>query len=393
MSIVEEFVKNYYVERRNTNSLKWDALEERFGDENLLALWVADMEFKTPECIREDLNKRIEHGVFGYTKLPESYYDAYKKWHKNRYDYEVNKDWIRFAPGIVQAILWVIHAYTKENEAIIIMPPVYYPFANSIRNSKRKLVESPLVEKDGTFKIDFEKFENEIANNDVKLYIHCSPHNPVGRVWTLEEQKRVFEICEKHNVLVLSDEIHQDFTYDKNKQISALSLENGKYNSRLIVANSGSKTFNLASLVHATLLIPDSKIREQFDKYSKKNLGAEPSLLGQIALEAGYREGDNWLNGLKETVIFNYNLLHDTLAQKVPEIIVYPLEGTYLAFVNIEKVLNGKTTKQFIQDECGLAIDFGHWFGEGYNNYIRINLATSPDNMKEAVSRIVENCK
>lgn len=393
MSIVEEFVKNYYVERRNTNSLKWDALEERFGDENLLALWVADMEFKTPECIREDLNKRIEHGVFGYTKLPESYCDAYKKWHKVRYDYEVNKDWIRFAPGIVQAILWVIHAYTKENEAIIIMPPVYYPFANSIRNSKRKLVESPLVEKDGTFKIDFEKFENEIANNDVKLYIHCSPHNPVGRVWTLEEQKRVFEICEKHNVLVLSDEIHQDFTYDKNKQISALSLENGKYNSRLIVANSGSKTFNLASLVHATLLIPDSKIREQFDKYSKKNLGAEPSLLGQIALEAGYREGDNWLNGLKETVIFNYNLLHDTLAQKVPEIIVYPLEGTYLAFVNIEKVLNGKTTKQFIQDECGLAIDFGHWFGEGYNNYIRINLATSPDNMKEAVSRIVENCK
>ena len=393
MSIVEEFVKNYYVERRNTNSLKWDALEERFGDENLLALWVADMEFKTPECIREDLNKRIAHGVFGYTKLPESYCDAYKKWHKDKYDYEVNKDWIRFAPGIVQAILWVIHAYTKENEAIIIMPPVYYPFANSIRNSKRKLVESPLVEKDGTFKIDFEKFENEIANNDVKLYIHCSPHNPVGRVWTLEEQKRVFEICEKHNVLVLSDEIHQDFTYDKNKQISALSLENGKYNSRLIVANSGSKTFNLASLVHATLLIPDSKIREQFDKYSKKNLGAEPSLLGQIALEAGYREGDNWLNGLKETVIFNYNLLHDTLAQKVPEIIVYPLEGTYLAFVNIEKVLNGKTTKQFIQDECGLAIDFGHWFGEGYNNYIRINLATSPDNMKEAVSRIVENCK
>ena len=393
MSIVEEFVKNYYVERRNTNSLKWDALEERFGDENLLALWVADMEFKTPECIREDLNKRIEHGVFGYTKLPESYYDAYKKWHKDKYDYEVNKDWIRFAPGIVQAILWVIHAYTKENEAIIIMPPVYYPFANSIRNSKRKLVESPLVEKDGTFKIDFEKFENEIANNDVKLYIHCSPHNPVGRVWTLEEQKRVFEICEKHNVLVLSDEIHQDFTYDKNKQISALSLENGKYNNRLIVANSGSKTFNLASLVHATLLIPDSKIREQFDKYSKKNLGAEPSLLGQIALEAGYREGDNWLNGLKETVIFNYNLLYDTLAQKVPEIIVYPLEGTYLAFVNIEKVLNGKTTKQFIQDECGLAIDFGRWFGEGYNNYIRINLATSPDNMKEAVSRIVENCK
>ena len=393
MSIVEEFVKNYYVERRNTNSLKWDALEERFGDENLLALWVADMEFKTPECIREDLNKRIEHGVFGYTKLPESYCDAYKKWHKDKYDYEVNKDWIRFAPGIVQAILWVIHAYTKENEAIIIMPPVYYPFANSIRNSKRKLVESPLVEKDGTFKIDFEKFENEIANNDVKLYIHCSPHNPVGRVWTLEEQKRVFEICEKHNVLVLSDEIHQDFTYDKNKQISALSLENGKYNNRLIVANSGSKTFNLASLVHATLLIPDSKIREQFDKYSKKNLGAEPSLLGQIALEAGYREGDNWLNGLKETVIFNYNLLHDTLAQKVPEIIVYPLEGTYLAFVNIEKVLNGKTTKQFIQDECGLAIDFGHWFGEGYNNYIRINLATSPDNMKESVSMIVENCK
>ena len=393
MSRVEEFVNKYYVERRNTNSLKWDALEERFGDKDLLAMWVADMEFKTPDSIREALIERVNHGVFGYTKLPESYYDQYKKWHKQKYNINVEKQWIRFAPGIVQAILWVIHAYTKKDDSVIIMPPVYYPFANSIRNSGRKLVESPLLEENGKFKIDFDTFEKEIRDNNVKLYIHCSPHNPVGRVWTLEEQKRVFEICEKYDVLVLSDEIHQDFTYNNYKQISALALEDGKYNHRLIVANSGSKTFNLASLVHATLLIPDNDIREQFDKFSKENLGAEPSLLGQIALEAGYKDGNNWLEGLKETIQNNYSLLHDTLAEKIPEIKVYPLEGTYLVFLNLEKVLNGKSTKQFIQDECGLAIDFGHWFGKGYNSYVRINLATSPENIKEAVERIVKNCK
>lgn len=392
MSRVEEFVNKYYVERRNTNSLKWDALEERFGDKDLLAMWVADMEFKTPESIREALIERVNHGVFGYTKLPESYYDQYKKWHKQKYDINVEKQWIRFAPGIVQAILWVIHAYTKKDDSVIIMPPVYYPFANSIRNSGRKLVESPLLEENGKFKIDFATFEKEIRDNNVKLYIHCSPHNPVGRVWMLEEQKRVFEICEKYDVLVLSDEIHQDFTYNNHKQISALALEDGKYNHRLIVANSGSKTFNLASLVHATILIPDDTVRKIFDAYKKENLAAEPSLLGQIALEAGYREGHEWLEGLKETVLYNYNLLHDTLAEKVPDIKVYPLEGTYLVLVNLEKVLDGKTTKQFIQDECGLAIDFGHWFGKGYNKYIRINLATSPENVKEAINRIIKNC-
>ena len=324
--------------------------------------------------------------------MPESYYDQYKKWHKQKYDINVEKQWIRFAPGIVQAILWVIHAYTKKEDSVIIMPPVYYPFANSIRNSGRKLVESPLLEENGKFKIDFDTFEKEIRDNNVKLYIHCSPHNPVGRVWTLEEQKRVFEICEKYDVLVLSDEIHQDFTYNNHKQISALALEDGKYNHRLIVANSGSKTFNLASLVHATILIPDDTVRKVFDAYKKENLEAEPSLLGQIALEAGYREGHEWLEGLKETVLYNYNLLHDTLAEKVPEIKVYPLEGTYLVLVNLEKVLDGKTTKQFIQDECGLAIDFGHWFGKGYNKYIRINLATNPENVKEAINRIIKNC-
>ena len=184
MTRVEEFVKKYYVERRNTNSLKWDALEERFGAPELLALWVADMEFKTPECIIKALSERVEHGVFGYTKLPESYYEEYKKWHKQKYDINVEKQWIRFAPGIVQAILWVIHAYTKKEDSVIIMPPVYYPFANSIRNSGRKLVESPLLEENGKFKIDFDTFEKEIRDNNVKLYIHCSPHNPVGRVWT-----------------------------------------------------------------------------------------------------------------------------------------------------------------------------------------------------------------
>lgn len=388
---VEKIVEKYYIERKGTNCLKWDALEERFGDKDLLAMWVADMEFQTPECVREALKKRVEHGVYGYIKLQESYYDEYIKWHKENYNYIVEKEWIRFAPGIVQAILWALHAYTKENDAVVIMPPVYYPFANSIRNSGRKLVEAPLLEKEGKFEIDFATFEKVIKENEVKFYIHCSPHNPVGRVWTLEEQKRVFEICEKYNVLVLSDEIHQDFTYKEHKQISALNLENGKYKNRLIVANSASKSFNLATLAHASLLIADENLRKTFDAFSKAYLGAEPSLLGQVALEAAYKGGKEWLNGMKEVVEYNYSILHDRLAEKLPEVKVYPLEGTYLVFVNLEKILKGRTTKEFIQDSCGLAIDFGEWFGKGYKSYIRINLATSPENVKEAVRRIIEN--
>ncbi|AME09496.1 MULTISPECIES: MalY/PatB family protein [Gemella] len=387
---IEKFVKKYSVERRNTDSLKWDALEEKFGNSNLLALWVADMEFKTPECVRKTLKNRVEHGVFGYTKLSESYYTEYIKWHKERHNYTIEKEWIRFAPGIVQAILWILHAYTKEDDSVVIMPPVYYPFSLMIKNSKRKLVEANLLEKNGKFKIDFETFEKVIKENNVKLYIHCSPHNPIGRVWTLEEQMRVFEICEKYNVLVLSDEIHQDFVYKPHKQIATLSLENGKYIDRLIVANSGSKSFNLASLCHSSIIIADETLRKRFDDFGKKYLAVESSYLGQIALESAYREGKEWLENLKEVIEYNYKMLYNEFKKYLPTVTVYPLEGTYLAFVNLKSILNGRTIKEFIQDECSLAIDYGEWFGKNYKEYIRINLATTPENIKEAISRIIE---
>ncbi|ERK59839.1 putative hemolysin [Gemella bergeri ATCC 700627] len=387
---IEKFVKKYSVERQNTDSLKWDALEEKFGNPNLLALWVADMEFKTPECVRETLKNRVEHGVFGYTKLSESYYTEYIKWHKERHNYTIEKEWIRFSPGIVQAILWILHAYTKEDDSVVIMPPVYYPFSLMIKNSKRRLVEVNLLEKNGKFEIDFETFEKVIKENNVKLYIHCSPHNPVGRVWTLEEQIRVFEICEKYNVLILSDEIHQDFVYKPHKQIATLSLENGKYTNRLIVANSGSKSFNLASLCHSSIIIADETLRKKFDNFSKKYLAAEPSYLGQIALESAYRGGKEWLENLKEVIEYNYKMLYNEFKKYLPTVTVYPLEGTYLAFVNLKSILNGRTTKEFIQDECSLAIDYGEWFGKNYKEYIRINLATTPENIKEAISRIIE---
>lgn len=386
---MQKFVDMYSVERKNTRCLKWDALEERFGDPNLVAMWVADMEFKAPKAVSEALVERAEHGVFGYSVTPDSYYEAYFNWQQKRHGIHLEKEWIRFSTGVVQELYNLVNIFTEEEDAVIIITPVYYPFHNAIRDANRKLVRSELINEDGKYRIDFDDFEKQIAENNVKLFILCSPHNPVGRVWSEEELETVLEICKKHHVFVIADEIHQDIMLGKRKFISALNVKNRTYRDNLVVVTAPSKTFNLACLLNAHTIIPDEKIREKYDQGIKTINQTEKSLMGQIAAEAAYTHGEEWLESLLEVIRHNFNYLKNELEKHAPKAIVTELEGTYLAWIDLRPYVNCEETKEFIQDKCGLAIDFGEWFSDKCKGFVRLNMATDPKLVELGTQRVI----
>lgn len=387
---IEEFVNEYYIDRRDTQSLKWDLLQERFGQADLLPLWVADMDFKVSPAITQALADRVQHAVYGYSYADSTYYQALSQWLSQHYHFDIEKDWVRFSTGVVQAIYHLIHAYTERNDAVIIQTPVYYPFANAVRDSGRQLVNVDLRNDNGYFTIDYDRFEEAIVQHQVKLYLHCSPHNPVGRVWAEEESVRLLEICRKHKVLVISDEIHQDFTYGQ-QHIPTAILKDGKYKDQTITLNSASKSFNIAGLTHCHIIISEPSLRQQYDTFAKTIIQTEVNLMGMLATEAAFQAGQAWLDGVKEVIYHNYQALLAAFQERAPEVIVSPLEGSYLVFIDLRPVLEPSEVKSFIQGRCGLAVDYGEWFGENYVGFLRLNLATKPDLIQQAVNKIIDN--
>lgn len=386
----QEFLKEYLVDRKNTNSLKWDALDVRYGDPDLISMWVADMEIKSPKEIIEALKNRCEHGVFGYSYASDEYYSALISWLKEKYNFNIEKDWIRFSQGVVTAIYCFINIFTKINDSVLILTPVYYPFHNAVKDNNRKLITSDLINNNGYFTINYEDVEKKIIENDVKLFIQCSPHNPAGRVWKEDELRKMLEICKKYNVLVVSDEIYQDLVLKGNKHIPAATVDNCKYADNIITVNAASKTFNLAGLTHSNIIISNPKIRENFDLEFKKINQTEVNILGMLATQVGYEKGKEWLENLIDLIQDNYDYLKSELNKNIPDIIVTPLEGTYLAFLDLRKIISVNEVKNFIQDKARLAIDFGEWFGGSFKGFIRLNLATDPEIVKKAVSNIIE---
>ena len=386
----QEFLKEYLVDRKNTNSLKWDALDVRYGDPDLISMWVADMEIKSPKEIIEALKNRCEHGVFGYSYASDEYYSALISWMKENHNFNIEKDWIRFSQGVVTAIYCFINIFTKINDSVLILTPVYYPFHNAVKDNNRKLITSDLINNNGYFTINYDDVEKKIIENDVKLFIQCSPHNPAGRVWKEDELRKMLEICKKHNVLFVSDEIHQDLVLKGNKHIPAATVDNCKYADNIITVNAASKTFNLAGLTHSNIIISNPKIRENFDLEFKKINQTEVNILGMLATQVGYEKGKEWLENLIDLIQDNYDYLKSELNKNIPDIIVTPLEGTYLAFLDLRKIISVNEVKNFIQDKARLAIDFGEWFGGSFKGFIRLNLATDPEIVKKAVSNIIE---
>ena len=279
---------------------------------------------------------------------------------------------------------------TKPGDAVIVTTPVYYPFLNAVKNNNRKLIASDLAEENGAYTIDFADFEKKIIDEKVSLFILCSPHNPVGRVWKREELETLLNICRKHNVFVISDEIHHDLTYGEHNHIPSATI--GNYDDMLITLTAPSKTFNLAACQNSVIIIPDETLRDKWDTYVNQIRVTEGNSFGYVAAEAAYKEGRPWFEEVKEVIYGNYLYIKETLERVLPEITVTPLEGTYLAWIDLKNYVNENDVVDFMQKKCKLAFDYGDWFGgDKYKTYVRMNLATSRENVEKAVESIIQN--
>ncbi|QXE18015.1 MalY/PatB family protein [Clostridium sp. 001] len=378
-----------YVERKQTDSKKWDGLEAMFGASDLMPLWVADMDFKVADCVVEKLKEYLDFGVLGYYKEPEQYKQAFINWEQTYHGYTVKKEWLRYSPGVVPAINWFIQLLTEKKDSIIVLTPVYYPFLDAVKNNGRNLIESDLINEGGNYTIDFKDFEDKIIENHVKLFILCSPHNPVGRVWKKDELKGIMNICKKHDVKVISDEIHQDIVIGENKHIPVATL--GDYDSMLVTLTAGTKTFNLASCKNSFVIIPDPQIRKAFDTFVQCIRVPDGNAFGYIAVQSAYEKGRAWLEAVLHQIEENYLYIKKKLHEELPLAEVSPLEGTYLLWINLGKYIEGNELESFIKERCKLALDFGVWFGgERFNQYVRMNIATSKENIIKAVEQLIQ---
>ena len=374
--------------RRSTNSVKWDTLEKKYGDADLLPMWVADMDFPSPPCVIEALKKAVEFGIYAYYAPPDSYFQSFIGWEKRHHHAEVQREWLRFSPGVITGICWCIQALTQSNDSCIILTPCYYPFMNVIQDNDRKLVTSDLINKDGHYTIDFNDFEHKIEAEHVKMFLLCSPHNPVGRVWSREELNHLVEICLRHNVYIISDEIHQDITFGC-RNFSLLRMTDCY--SRLVILTAASKTFNLAGCQNSFAVIPDLDVRTRFDAYLKAMHISKGVLFGYIAAETAFNEGEPWLEEVLSYIEDNYKLLSCTLTKALPQIHISPLEGTYMCWLDIGAYIEPQDIRNVVQDSARLAVDYGNWFwpeGERKDTHIRINIATSRANVLKAAEQL-----
>jgi cysteine-S-conjugate beta-lyase len=378
---------NQIIDRKNTKCYKWDYNKEIFGKEDLLSMWVADMDFQAPPEVLEVLQKRVDHGVFGYTGITDSFYDSIIKWMKDRFNWKIKKEWIIATPGIVPSINFAIQTYTEKNDKILIQTPVYYPFFTSIKNNNRILVVSELKLINDHYEMDFENLEKKLAD-DVKMMILCSPHNPVSRVWKLEELQRISELCLKNDVLLISDEIHADLILSSNKHnpIPTISKEIAD-NSLTMFAPS--KTFNVAGLSLSFVVISNKKIRVKFQK-TMLNLGLHLSnLFGIEALEASYTYGQKWLEELLIYIEDNYIFVQQYLQNNIPQIKAIKMEGTYLLWLDCREMgLSQKELVNFFINKAGLALNDGAKFGKGGKGFMRMNLGCSRKLIEQALDQL-----
>ena len=384
---------NKVTDRHGTNAIKYDLAVARGKPADVVSLWVADMDFPTAPAILEALHAKVNHGIFGYSVPDEDFYEAVKNWQKTEHDFDIARHWVVTTPGVVFAIACAIKAFTREGEAVIIQTPVYYPFKNMILANNRKLVTSSLFEKDGKWQIDFDDFEKKIVENDVKLFILCSPHNPVGRVWTREELTRLSEICLKHNVIVFADEIHNDFVFEPNKHIvfSTISKE-AAWNS--VISTSASKTFNLAGLQFSVNFIQNPALKKKFHDERDKTGYDEPSLMGFVATQAAYEHGKEWLTALKKHLVENLDFVRNFVKENLPKVRLIEPEGTYLLWLDFSAYgYSDSELDNLIVNKAKVWLDRGTMFGCEGEGYQRINIATPRPILEEALKRIEKNLK
>ena len=381
---------NEIIDRKGTDSLKYDFAVERGLPKDVLPLWVADMDFPVEDHIKEALIKASEHAIFGYSDTKDDYFEVLSSWYERRFFWKVKKEWLVKTPGVVFAIAMAIQALTKENEAIIIQEPVYYPFSSTIKANNRKLVINNLVLKKDKYHIDFVDFEKKIIENNVKLFILCSPHNPVGRVWTGEELQKLANICLKHKVYIFSDEIHSDLVYEKDTHTIFANLGKDVEDS-CIVATAPSKTFNIAGLQVSNIWIANKKMRDAFKEAIDRAGYSQLNNMGLIATKVAYKYGEEWLEELKIYLKSNIDFVRKFLKDKLPNIKLIEPEGTYLLWVDCRELgLSEKERQGLIQNKAKLWLDTGTMFGKAGAGFERINIACPRKTLEEAMNRLKE---
>jgi len=373
------------VDRRGTSCVKWD---EGHHD-GVIPMWVADMDFQVAPAIQDALRKRVEHGVFGYNIVPDSYYDAIISWFDRRHQWHIDRSWIQYTSGVVPAVSVVIKALTQPGDKVLVQTPVYNCFFSSIRNNGCEVAENPLQRMDDTYQIDFDDFERVASDPQVKIFLLCNPHNPAGRVWSPAELERMNDICLRHDVRVVSDEIHCELvmpghTFTPFASVSQACLDNA------VVCNSPSKSFNTAGLQIANIICNDAATRQKIDRAININEVCDVNPFGIVALQAAYNESEEWIDELNQYLFANYQTLCEFFAANMPAWKVFQLEGTYLVWVDIRatKLPSDKLTRRMMEDAkvwLNSGTMYGRTAGEGF---VRINIACPKSQLMEALKRM-----
>ncbi len=384
-------MRNYFdeiIDRRGTWSIKHDFAAERGKPGDLLPLWVADMDFKTAPAITEALIRAVSHGIYGYSESKQEYFEAVASWYRDRFGWEVKREWLVKTPGVVYAIACAVRAFTREGEAVLIQKPVYYPFSETILANRRQLVNNPLVYQNGAYHIDFADMEEKIIRNQVKLFILCSPHNPVGRVWTREELIRMGDICRKHNVIVISDEIHSDFTYSGYRHSIFADLKE-EYLNNSIICTAPSKTFNLAGLQVSNIFIANRDLRRRFRDEILASGYSQLNTMGLVACRAAYEQGGSWLEELKAYLEGNLAFVREFLKERLPQVKLVEPQGTYLVWLDCKALgLIGQELEKLITMEAKLWLDAGTMFGEEGDGFQRMNIACPRELLQRALLQL-----
>lgn len=373
------------ITRRGTNSYKWDELK----GSDIIPMWVADMDFQTAPCIIEALQRRVEHGIFGYTLVPSSYYDAVIGWFNGRHQWQIDRSWILYTSGVVPALSAIIKALTQPKDKVLIQSPVYNCFFSSIKNNGCEAVESPLVYQKNTYYVDWNDFEAKLSDPLVKLFILCNPHNPAGRVWKREELLRMNELCMKHGVKVIADEIHCELVMPGHTFVPFASISEDTLNNS-ITCNSPSKSFNTAGLQIANIICNDKETRLRIDRAININEVCDVNPFGVIALQAAYNEGSDWLDALNAYLYDNYLALKTYFAANMPQLEVTRLEGTYLVWVNIKPLgISSDALTEKLLSEAKVKVNSGTMYGrQTGEGFIRLNIACPRSQMMEGLQRI-----
>ncbi len=369
-----DFDKN--IERKGSDSVKYDLKGIIFGKEDLLPMWVADMDFEVPDFIREAITERAAHPVYGYTYRPRRFFESATNWISKRHGWDVSPDACSFSPGIVPALNMIVMEFSSPGDRILVQPPVYFPFFNAVTNHKRELVYNQLIEREGRYEIDFDHLEEEFRKG-VKIFFLCNPHNPVGRVWTEAELRQLAALVVKYQVLVISDEIHSDLLLFGNRHIPFASL--GKEVADLtFTCMAPSKTFNLAGLYTSVVIATNPSLKKGYERILDAVHVGGGCLFGQVAFEAAYNHGEEWLRQLISYLEQNYKMLTQFMAKTLPGAVVSPLEATYLVWIDLAFLGKDESgLKQFIIEEASLGMNDGPMFGPGGANHQRMNIATT----------------